>query len=183
VRFSNVDAEVRLWVNDQRVAFDGATTYVPRDVLRPATSAGDPGDLAPVGIGTRGAALRIQRLRVLRDVYYVSTTGGPSHERHERHEYRISLDEKEILNILQTPETWPDTKLFKSQDQFHMTLKDNQLFPLGDNSPQSSDARMWTEHFVDRDLLIGKALLIYWPHPWYRPIPYMPNFKRMRLIH
>ena len=64
-----------------------------------------------------------------------------------------------------------------------MTLEDDQLFPLGDNSPQSSDARMWQANFVQRDLLIGKALLIYWPHPWYRPIPYFPNFKRMRLIH
>ncbi len=65
-----------------------------------------------------------------------------------------------------------------------MTLKDDQLFPLGDNSPQSSDARMWQEHFrASATLLIGKALLIYWPHPWYRPIPYLPNFKRMRLIH
>ena len=177
VRFSNVDAEVRLWVNDQRVEFDGATTYVPRDVLRPTTSAEDPGDLAPLGIGTRGAALHIQRLSVLRDVYYVSTTGSVIHE------YRIPLGEQKILEILHDPPAWPDTKLFESQDQFHMTLKDNQLFPLGDNSPQSSDARMWQEHFVDRDLLIGKALLIYWPHPWYRPIPYLPNFKRMRLIH
>ena len=59
----------------------------------------------------------------------------------------------------------------------------DQFFPMGDNSPQSSDARMWTEHFFGREMLIGRALLIYWPHPWYRPIPYMPNVKRMRLIH
>jgi signal peptidase I len=37
-------------------------------------------------------------------------------------------------------------------------------------------------HYVERDLLIGKALLIYWPHTWNRPIPYMPNFRRMGLI-
>jgi signal peptidase I len=176
VRFSNIDAEIRLWVNEQRVEFDGATTYVPRDVLRPTTSAKDPGDLAPLGIGTRGVALHVQRLRVLRDVYYVSTKGLVAHE------YKIPLREQRILEILHDPRSWPDTELFESQDQFRMTLKDGQLFPLGDNSPQSSDARMWQEHFVDRDLLIGKALLIYWPHPWYRPIPYLPNFKRMRLI-
>jgi len=55
---------------------------------------------------------------------------------------------------------------------------------MGDNSPQSSDARMWTGHnYFERELLIGRAVLIYWPHPWYRPIPYFPNFERMRLIH
>ncbi|MHB0956973.1 MAG: S26 family signal peptidase [Pirellulaceae bacterium] len=176
LRFSNVDAEVRLWVNDSRVEFDGATTYLPQELLRPTTSAEDPGDLAPLGIGTQGAALHVQRLRVLRDVYYVSTQG------HVAHEYKIPLGEQKIREILHDPQSWPDTKLFASQDQFQMALGDNQLFPLGDNSPQSSDARMWQEHFVDRDLLIGKALLIYWPHPWYRPIPYLPNFKRMRLI-
>ena len=176
VRFSNVDAELRLWVNDRRIEFSGPTAYEPRQSLRPVTSSADPGDLAPVGIGTRGAAVATQRLRVLRDVYYVATRGIPSHE------YR-GFHEQEILRILGEPDEWPETSLFDKQDTFRMTLEDDQLFPLGDNSPQSSDARMWQANFVQRDLLIGKALLIYWPHPWYRPIPYFPNFKRMRLIH
>lgn len=175
VRYSNVDAEVRLWVNDQRIEFSGPTTYVPSTTLRPVTSAADPGDLAPVGVGTRGAELLTQRLRVFRDVYYVATH-GPTHE------YR-GFHEQEILRILDDPAEWPETTLFDQQNQFNVALKSDQLFPLGDNSPQSSDARMWQENFVQRDLLIGKALLIYWPHPWYRPIPYLPNFKRMRLIH
>jgi len=59
---------------------------------------------------------------------------------------------------------------------------------MGDNSPQSQDARVWkarfpeTDPFVKRDLLTGKALLIYWPHAWRRPIPFLPNFRRMGLI-
>ncbi len=75
------------------------------------------------------------------------------------------------------------TKLFDERGQLEYELEADQFFPMGDNSPQSADARMWHEHYFSRDLLIGKALLIYWPHPWYRPIPYMPNLKRMRLIH
>jgi signal peptidase I len=35
---------------------------------------------------------------------------------------------------------------------------------------------------VRRDLLTGKALVIYWPHSWRRPIPFFPNFQRMGLI-
>jgi signal peptidase I len=177
IRFSNVDADVRLWVNEQRVVFEGATTYVPRDTLRPAATALDPGDLAPVGIGTRDAALHIQRLRVLRDVYYVATEAGNTPE------YTVPYSFRRIQEILHDPESWPETDLFDLQAKFEVTMKADELFPLGDNSPQSSDARMWDEHFVKRDLLIGKALLIYWPHPWYRPIPYLPNFKRMRLIY
>ncbi len=43
----------------------------------------------------------------------------------------------------------------------------DQFFVLGDNSAQSSDGRLWKgEYWVDRELLIGKALFIYWPHGW-----------------
>jgi hypothetical protein len=72
-------------------------------------------------------------------------------------------------------------------------MQDGQYFPLGDNSPQSKDARLWSPGGPDgwgddppphvrRDLLTGKALLIYWPHPWNAPIPFFPNFQRMGLI-
>ncbi|MFO0939753.1 MAG: hypothetical protein U0930_03200 [Pirellulales bacterium] len=36
---------------------------------------------------------------------------------------------------------------------------------MGDNSAASLDARMWQEHFVDERFLLGKALLVFWPHP------------------
>lgn len=182
IRYSNVDAEIRLWVNGQHVEFDGPTTYLPFEKLRPVTSAEDPGDLAPLGIGTRDVPLHVQHLRVLRDVYYVATNGQMPYE-------YLGHGPQEIREILQSPGAWPKTDLFDSQDKFEVTMEADQLFPLGDNSPQSYDARMWRrdyrheQHYVQRDLLIGKALLIYWPHPWYRPIPYLPNFKRMQLIH
>jgi signal peptidase I len=68
--------------------------------------------------------------------------------------------------------------------------REDQFFAMGDNSPQSLDSRLWQrspgmkttklfdpnnpepgricqrpdrEYYVERDLLIGKALLIYWP--------------------
>lgn len=176
IRYSNVDAELRLWVDDRRVQFDGPTTYLPRDDAQPVTTPQDPGDLAPVGIGTREAALQVSRLRVLRDVYYVATDGRMPHE------YRIPYGPQKIMEILNDPTTWEATPLFEARDVFQHTLADDQFLPLGDNSPQSSDARMWQDHYFVRDMLIGRALLIYWPHPWYRPIPYLPNITRMRLI-
>ncbi len=51
IRYSNVDAEIRLWVNGTRVLFDGPTAYLPRIDAQPITSDEDPGDLAPLGIG------------------------------------------------------------------------------------------------------------------------------------
>lgn len=178
IRYSNVDAEIRLWVEGDRIDFDGPTTYPPEDDLRPVATAANPGDLAPVGIGANGASLHVHRLRVLRDVYYVATQGnGPPHE------YQLPLEPQRILEILDDPAVWDETQLFDSRDTLEFDLGPDEFFPLGDNSPQSSDARMWPKNSFERDLLIGRALLIYWPHPWYRPIPYLPNFKRMRLIH
>ena len=73
----------------------------------------------------------------------------------------------------------------------------DQFFVLGDNSAQSQDGRLWCtdpafhgrdrEYYVDRELLIGKALFIYWPHGWkipYVPLPFnpIPNFRRMHLV-
>lgn len=178
IRYSNVDADIRLWVNGERIQFDGPTTYVPRDDARPVTTTDNPGDLAPVGIGTRGAALHVQRLRVLRDIYYIATTSGPP-----PYEYRLPYAPQYIRKVLGTPAEWDETELFDSRGSFENTLGPDEFFPLGDNSPQSSDARMWSQHFFENDLLVGQAILIYWPHPWYRPIPYLPNVQRMRLIH
>ena len=68
---------------------------------------------------------------------------------------------------------------------------DEQFFALGDNSPLSQDGRLWKNiHFVDRRLLIGKAIYIFWPHSFDHvtifgreiPFPYFPNFGRMGFV-
>ena len=52
---------------------------------------------------------------------------------------------------------------------------------LGDNSAQSSDGRLWVgEWWVERELLIGKALFIYWPHGW--EMPYLPLALQSRSL-
>jgi len=69
-------------------------------------------------------------------------------------------------------------------------LKADQFFVLGDNSPRSKDGRLWGDdnYWVPRELLIGKALFIYWPHSWNEirsvgvPFPMFPNFERMRFV-
>ena len=71
---------------------------------------------------------------------------------------------------------------------------------MGDNNPQSKDARLWTQqdqpsafssslvdigHYVERDFLIGKAFLVYWPHGWNIGnirFPIVPNVGRMGRI-
>ena len=121
------------------------------------------GDLSPVGITAQGAAVRVGDLRVLRDIFYIGAfdVGARPGEFVERQ--RLSFD-----------------------------LQADQFFVLGDNSAASKDSRLWVEgHHIDRHLLVGKALVIFWPHAWSFPVkipgwqmrlPYWPNFARMGFV-
>ncbi|MBN2270685.1 MAG: signal peptidase I [Sedimentisphaerales bacterium] len=78
-------------------------------------------------------------------------------------------------------------------------LHDDEFFVLGDNSPNSQDARWWDSPgranngiyyrpgIVPRDYLVGKALFVYWPsgfRPFDKfPIAAIPNVGKMRFIY
>jgi signal peptidase I len=87
-----------------------------------------------------------------------------------------------VKTIYARPESWATTRLFSLRQKQIFELGEGQYFPMGDNSAQSSDARMWNQNYVDQKYLLGKALLVFWPHAWNRPIPFLPNVKRMGLI-
>ena len=176
VLFANVDDELSLFVDGRPVAFDRPTLWsrpidaaeasLPDDTpAEPGRTS--PGDLAPVGITATGADLRVGDLRVLRDVYYIGA-----------------------LDIGSRPGELVE------RDRLEFPLRQDQFFVLGDNSAASKDSRMWlTGHHVDRELLIGRALVIFWPHAvpasWSVPVkigslelrlPSWPNFARMGFV-
>jgi signal peptidase I len=194
LRFANCDDQLVLWVNGTVAEFDGPTTYVPDANVKPAWSPGDPADLEPVGIGSQGVKLSVARLRVLRDVYYVAASSRTSTSEYNGLDYQVREHVLAIRNTLADPESWGSTDLFDRRSEYvEFEIGSARFFPLGDNSPQSQDARMWAQYahigaepdppaYVERDLLTGKALMIYWPHAWRRPIPFFPNFRRMGLI-
>lgn len=77
------------------------------------------------------------------------------------------------------------------------TLNDDQFFMLGDNSPNSEDGRYWTEQGLDpwvratidptpgvvnRDLVVGKAFVVYFPAPLSGGPLLAPDFGRLRWI-
>jgi signal peptidase I len=185
LRLANCDHEMVLWVNGSVVNFDGPTTYKSADLIAPAYSAADPGDLAPAGIGSKGAAVKVSRLRVYRDKYYIAVDGGSENNdyiRSPRIPGETGSDAEQIQRIFADPTLWESTKFFEPENRrwVDFKLEQDQFLPMGDNSPQSSDGRFWIDHhYVERDLLIGKALLIYWPHTWNRPVPFTPNFSKM----
>lgn len=172
IRFSNVDQELRLWVGGSRVTFDGPTTYFASSAKpQPRFEKGDPLDLAPLGIGSKGVQLTFSRVKVLRDIYYIAGNNTVS-------EYgNPNLDD--ARQVLLDPNAWATTDLFREMSPFDMELLEDQFLPMGDNSAQSADGRYWGH--VDRHLLVGKALAVYWTHPWTQP-PFWPEFGRIRFI-
>lgn len=167
LQFANVDDELLLWVDGKSVDFDGK--YGPLGNYVPTRE-----DLTPVRLGSRGADVRFYDLQVLRDVYY---TAVPSEHRPPE--------------FFQDPSQWDQ---FESTFVLSYVLGTDQYFMLGDNSPRSSDGRLWPgrdelgnpEYYVRRDLFIGKAVFIYWPHAWrIWPnlwAPFYPNVKRMEFV-
>lgn len=46
---------------------------------------------------------------------------------------------------------------------YHFEIPEDAYLVLGDNRNDSWDARYWTNTYVYRDKILGKAVLIYWP--------------------
>ncbi len=195
VIFANVDRQLRLWVDGDVISFSGstdATDYPPLDNETPKSTAGDPLDLAPAGIGSRGAGLAVKHLRLWRDLYYVAASRGPQLVDYSGSLTPAGMSYEQLYQFWSTPTLWESAGgrgPFAQRRTEDFPLEDDQFFMLGDNSPASSDARLWDgEKYVARELLIGKALFIFWPHSFHEipgtsiPFPFFPNFARMGLI-
>ena len=183
LRFANLDDQLFLWVDGKPISFTEPTTFRSPSEQRPRWSPDEPGDLAPLGIGGRNIRLHVDRLRVLRDIYYLALQ--PDHPHSDYAYYAEDIEE-----VALDPTRWQTTELFPARRSVTFSLGPDQFFPLGDNSPQSKDARLWSngnavegyhdpDPWVERRYLIGKAVLIYWPHAWR---PFWPNFAAMGLI-
>ena len=186
-RFSNIDDQLNLWVNNKLIKFDGDGVYSPPEKVMPAWSEQDPGDMSPAGIGSNGAAFKVTRMKILRDIYYLA---HDTNNRHDNSDYHVN-NRGHLVTAFSDPTSWEELKIFDRMTSVEFKMGDDQFFPLGDNSPASRDARIWNAryenhsangNYVDRQLLIGKAIMIYWPHAWRRPIPFLPNVQRMGLI-
>jgi signal peptidase I len=185
LHFMNADDRLFVWVDGRPVRF-GSQPF--QDFRRagevvPRFTSTDPGDALPLAVGCQGGKARVSRLKVWRDVYYSATPGRGGSD------YAIHIDQGLLNRILDDPGMWSTqaaNELFASRRRGESDLRvldDGQFFPLGDNSPASQDARVWGEPaYVNRDLLLGRALFLYWPHSLNRPIFGFPDFARMKFI-
>ena len=161
LRFANVDDQLLLWANGK---FISSAAYTRTGDLLPT-----PDDLAPARLGINGLAAEFSELRVLRDVYYIA----------------VANDFRRGPEFFADPLRWGELAM---ENGAAFTLAADRFMVCGDNSPRSYDSRMWSgygddgsrEYYVKRDLLIGKAVYIYWPHML--PIPGLPDKWWFQLI-
>lgn len=214
VRMANCDDQIYVWIDDELVTFDSPTTYDGRSLQsdaghRPQFSKEDPLDAAPVGIGVQGGSSKVHRLAVYRDKYYIATKNGRfgaicDYDPDQFWDLGGANDIlKGMQEILQMPELWADFGGWEARREVSFELDQDQFFPMGDNSPESLDARCWAgskerirmprsvnedawqwgdKSYVPRDLLVGRAVVVFWPHSWNSPVPFTPNVKRIKLI-
>ncbi len=190
IRLANVDNQLALWTNGKVAVFpyrtDGWHGPTGADLER------------PIRIGLRGVDARVRHLKVMRDVYYIA---HDARFRTFMHDFDWSESpysrviwngnalerfRKMVGEVMSDPSQWA---FLGTGQPLEFRMQDDQFFVLGDNSAQSEDGRFWTkEHFVRRELLVGKALAVIWPHTWNwafgitLPLPIIPNFGDMRIV-
>ncbi len=174
VQVANVDHKLMLLVDGRRVTTvhrlpttpEGDVVFEPRPVpeaeRRAATALPD-GQSQPLlayelRVGAAGGPVVLGFLRLDRDVYYINETiRGPDGE-HPGH----------------------------GTEGNPFTLREDEFFVCGDNSPKSFDCRLWPlrRPVVPRRNLVGKAFFVYWPAAGTRwHIPLAPNPRGWRLVH
>jgi signal peptidase I len=202
-----IDGSPISWGRQGRFSIDSA---IPDFQHTPRTEPTDPLDAAPLGIGVQGGGCTITHARVARDIYYIAhstgddlndyyglssllkeSTNGNMRSQYVQAHHDMSVSEYESLTsrdawnrnaIISNVDAWSGSPLDTKRRRVTFELDDGAYFPLGDNSSSSADARSWSKHFVPERLMIGRAVLVFWPHWWNAPIPFLPNVQRMGLI-
>jgi signal peptidase I len=167
IRFANIDDRVLVWVDDS-LPFGDGMEYVASAKTGPYAN-----DLEPASIGlSQGGGAAIRHLKLWRDTYYTRQPGGEPHDADfygalaPPDDFTAEQREKwlESRERLETPEGWsdPDAWLPLRHLPGHtMYVQPGHYLCMGDNSPESSDGRSWG--LVPARLLLGRALLVYWP--------------------
>lgn len=199
--WANVDDQLILWVNRKQITFEAdgkphSGNFTTPLLLTPRWAPEDDGDLTPIAIGGKNLELKVRNLRVLRDAYYAAVS---DRERGPSGEYKARINHGSVQGIFASHQSWATEPLFDSRNEVDFDLGVDEFFPMGDNSPFSLDARLWSsqtnslfledgisvEPNVKREMLIGKAFMVYWPHTWNpgkQRLPVFPNLDRMGFI-
>ncbi len=184
ILFSNADDQLLLWIDGRLVPaskekadgrWSATTCYDSRKLnIYVPTKA----DLEPVGIaGMGGAALTVSHLKIMRNIYYIAD--DLAHQL----AYSIADDAVRPLagcnphgGIVEFTDGCPDLTLADptTWDRFEQRSEERGIFlgagpvlHVGRQQRLQPRRTLWERpYWVDRDLIIGKAIVIYWPHSW-----------------
>ncbi|MGL4942738.1 MAG: S26 family signal peptidase [Thermoguttaceae bacterium] len=208
--FSNIDEEMRLVVDGDEIEFGNDNSggrynsLCDRETIPQLMRKRSPQlrDLSPVSITVTGLAATVSDLHIERDIYYIAA--GPMSSDFDRicdtlypsfraplmrprYSRRGQSAEEQVANFFSQDSQW--NELGKTQ-RIEFSLGADEFLMFGDNSARSKDSRLWTDDGipspVPRELLIGEAVLVYWPHGLLIPftqIALVPNLTKMRLIY
>ncbi|MFM7148907.1 MAG: S26 family signal peptidase, partial [Gemmataceae bacterium] len=141
LRFANMDDRLCVWV-DEKLPFGDGVPYGPVRNLVPTRE----NDLErPVRLGSKNARVAVSKLKLYRDTYYTTNRGDrPS-------DADVSFNPGDSSTF----SAWQDAPVSTYY------VQPGHYLCLGDNSPESSDGRSWG--LVPQRLLLGKAMLVYYP--------------------
>jgi signal peptidase I len=225
--FGNTDDRLTVWLDDKLLFGDGFDYEGARleDRRKPT-----PADLRPASVAVQGTHVRVSDLVLYRDIYYTYGAGGVGGYEYESNpsNWDDTLGDPNQWDVIATARTSSFKKL--SPDEFMMMgdnsprSKDGRLWDEGarrwvrdlanergsyldyDKVFEEIAAKPGGEvvrspmHVVNRQLLIGRAFYVYWPHgvpfgpdwlqfdtPKLGPLgsfrlPFYPNISRMKMI-
>ncbi len=147
LRFADVDGKLTVWV-------DGTLPFGDDGVLYESdfnvNSGPTENDLEPASIGIKSGAVKVRKLRLLRDTYY--TTGNNPENYPSNSDYDIDFGD---------PDTWGRMDTLEKSKVRTIYVQPGHYLCMGDNSPESSDGRTWG--CVPERLMLGRAMLVYYP--------------------
>jgi signal peptidase I len=227
VCFANTDDRLTVWLDDMLLFGDGID-YSGSGLSEPQVPT--EADLRPAVIAVQGARVNLSDLVLYRDIYYTHGERGEAgwfeYEKHPGNQWEEVLSDPTRWSFLGTARVSAFSKM--GPDEF-MMMGDNSPRSK-DGRLWESGARYWVdrraeeeqqypsqalasigakpgggvvvspEHVVHRQLLIGRAFFVYWPHgvpfgpdwlqfdtPKLGPLgsfrlPFFPNISRMKMI-
>ncbi len=153
LRFANIDARLTVWVNSS-LPFGDGKDYAPPELPQKGETFADAekrrgpteNDLQPASVGSKGAAVKVQHVRLWRDTYYTASVFNSDYSGQIEADY------------WGRPERFD---AFRKVSYATMYVQPGHFLCLGDNSQASSDSRDWG--LVPERLMLGRALAVYFP--------------------
>jgi signal peptidase I len=193
IRFANFDERLTVWVDRELpfgdgVSYERAWYWDPNKAVEEGARPGmwvnagpTHNDLEPASVGSRGATVQVRHLRLWRNTYYTLGSDGASPDAELPAAAPPEKYRDPTVQGAWTAKFWakfwgepkasgsiPDDDISvpgwsKLQQLPFKTLyvQPGHYLCMGDNSPESYDGRSWG--LVPERLMLGRALMVYWP--------------------